>query len=532
MVTPSKSASEKLGRKHLIIIVVIVLLGLVAGALMLRGGAGKKAVEGQGHSEEAGGDDGHGHGKETAKGGKDDGHGHGSEAGGHEEEPAQGPNGGQKFSEGDFGLELKLSEEGGEPKFKAWLTEKGQPVAAAGNEVSVTLTRPSGEQTEIKLTPQGDFLESKQAVPEPHVFEATVAVVTPKEPYLFTFEKQEGKVNLTDDQIKAASISLANAAPGVIRSALQFPGEIRFNEDRTAHVVPRVAGVVESVSANLGQQVKKGDVLAVISSTTVSETRSELQGAQRRRELAKTTYEREKALWEQKISPQQDVLQAQQALREAEIATANATQKLLTLGASPSGTSLGRFELRAPFDGMVVEKHIALGESVKEDANVFTISDLSSVWAEMNVAARDLQQVRVGEKVVVRAGAFDATANGTVSYVGSLIGEQTRTARARVVIANPKGAWRPGLFVNVEVTAEEVNSPVTVSADALQTLEDKPVVFLKVPGGFVPQPVEVGRTDGKRVEIKSGLKPGASYAAAGSFVVKSEQGKSSATHTH
>ena len=226
------------------------------------------------------------------------------------------------------------------------------------------------------------------------------------------------------------------------------------------------------------------------------------------------------------------MLQAQQALREAEIATANATQKLLTLGASPSSTSLGRFELRAPFDGMVVEKHIALGESVKEDANVFTISDLSSVWAEMNVAARDLQQVRVGEKVVVRAGAFDATASGTVSYVGSLIGEQTRTARARVVIPNPKGAWRPGLIVNVEVTAEEVNSPVTVSADAVQTIEDKPVVFLKVPGGFVPQPVELGRSDGKRVEIKSGLKPGAGYAAAGSFVIKSEQGKSSATHTH
>ena len=519
MVTSSQSKSGKPGRKQLIIIFFIVLIGAIAGAFILRGGASSpKAVDAHGKSESA--DDGHGH-------------GHGNEeAGAHEEEVPKGPNGGQRFTEGDFGLELKLAEEGGEPKFKAWLTDKDKPMPLDGTEVTVSLTRPGGDQQELKLTPQAGFLTSDQIVAEPHVFDATVAVVTPAEPYLFTFSQQEGKVNMTDAQIKAASITLDTSGPAAIRSALQFPGEVRFNEDRTAHVVPRVGGVVDSVSANLGELVKKGQVLAVISSSSVSETRAELQGAQRRRELAQTTYEREKTLWEQKISPEQDVLQARQALREAEIAVANATQKLLTLGASPSSTSLGRFELRAPFDGMVVEKHIALGESVKEDANVFTISDLTSVWVEMNVAARDLQQVRVGEKVVVRAGAFDAAANGTVSYVGSLIGEQTRTARARVVLANPQGAWRPGLFVNVEVVADEVNSAVTVAAAALQTIDEKPVVFLKVPGGFIPQPVKIGRTDGKRVEIKDGLKPGATYAAAGSFVVKSEQGKSSATHTH
>ncbi|KWT97324.1 MULTISPECIES: efflux RND transporter periplasmic adaptor subunit [unclassified Variovorax] len=535
MPTTRQSASGQPGRKQIFIIILLLVLGVVAGALILRSGPAKKeAAEGHGHSEEAskGEDDGHGHGK-GAVGKGDDGHGHGAaEGGGHEGEAPKGPNGGQRFTEGDFGLELKLSEEGGQPRFKAWLYDKDKAVPPTGTEVSITLKRPGGEQQEIKLKPEGGFLTSAQAVAEPHVFEATVAVVTPNEPFLFTFEQQEGKVNMSDAQIKAASITLDSSGPATIRSALQFPGEIRFNEDRTAHIVPRVAGVVESVSANLGEQVKKGQVLAVISSSAVSETRAELQGAQRRRELAQTTYEREKTLWEQKISPEQDVLQARQALREAEIAVANATQKLLTLGATPSSTSLGRFELRAPFDGMVVEKHIALGEAVKEDANVFTVSDLSTVWAEMSVAARDLQQVRVGERAVVRAGAFDASANGTISYVGSLIGEQTRTARARVVLANPQGAWRPGLFVNVEVLANEVNSPVTVASSALQTVDDKPVVFLRVAGGFVPQPVQVGRSDGKRIEILSGLKPGSSVAAAGSFIVKSEQGKGSATHTH
>ena len=524
MVQPRSTASGRPSRKQLIVIACLIALGVVAGAFILRSGSASKSGEGaEGHAEHS----------ETAKPeGKDDGHGHGKEGAGHAEEVPKGPNGGQRFTEGDFGLELLLAEEGGTPRYKAWVYNKDKPAALEGHAVTLSLARPNGDTQELKLTPKGGVLTSEQAVPEPHVFEATVAVQTPTEPYLFTFAEMEGKVEMTEAQIQAASISLEASRAASIRSALQFPGEIKFNEDRTAHIVPLVGGVVDSVSANLGQKVKRGQVLAVVSSAMVSEMRSELQGAQRRRELAKTTYEREKTLWEQKISPEQDVLQAQQTLREAEISVANATQKLLTLGASTGSSSLGRLELRAPFDGIVIEKHIALGEAVREDTTVFTISDLSNVWAELNVPARDLSQVRVGERVVVRAGASDTTANGTVSYVGSLLGEQTRTARARVVLPNPQDAWRPGLFVTVEVVANEVNAPVTVASSAIQTLDEKPIVFLKVEGGFVPQAVQLGRSDGKRVEVISGLKPGANYAAAGSFVVKAQQGKGSATHTH
>lgn len=521
--SPSPSGGKP-SRKQLIVIVCLIALGVLAGGLILRGGSTPKADAHGAHGD---------HGDDHAKEGKDDGHGHAEGGAGHEEEQvAKGPNGGQRFTEGDFGLELLLVEEGGKPRFKAWVYDKDRPAALTGTEVTVSLARPDGTQEEIRLTPKGDVLQSEQIVAEPHIFEATVAVQTPTEPFLFTFSAEEGKVAMTDAQVKAASITIDTSGPSVIRSALQFPGEIRFNEDRTAHIVPRAAGVVESVSANLGAQVRRGDVLAIVSSAAVSELRAELQGAQRRRELAQATYERERQLWEQKISPEQDVQQARQALRETEISVANATQKLRTLGAAAGSPSLGRFELRAPFDGMVVEKHIALGEAVKEDANVFTLSDLSSVWAEMSIAATDLSRVRVGERVVVRTSASDATAEGTIAFVGSLIGEQTRTARARVVLPNPQGAWRPGLFVTVEVVASEASAPVTVASSAVQTVNDKPAIFLKVDGGFVAQPVTLGRSDGKRVEVVSGLKPGARYAAAGSFVVKSEQGKGSATHTH
>ena len=346
-------------------------------------------------------------------------------------------------------------------------------------------------------------------------------------------EAHDETIVLTDAQIQSAGIGIDKAMPARIRTSSQLPGEIRFNEDRTAHVVPRLTGVVESVPANLGQPVKRGQVLAVIASTGLSELRSELLAAQRRLALARSTYTREKQLWQEKISAEQDYLAAQQTLREAEIAVANAQQKLVALGASATGTgSLNRYEIRAPFDGIVVEKHIALGEAVKEDASIFTLSDLSSVWAEIVVPAKDLNVVRVGEKVVVRATAFDSTAEGQISYVGALLGQDTRTAKARVTLPNPKMAWRPGLFVNVDVVSGETEVPVSVLADAVQTVEDKPVVFVRVKDGFTAQPVKLGRADGKRVEVIDGLAAGTAYAASGSFVLKAELGKGSAEHSH
>lgn len=347
-------------------------------------------------------------------------------------------------------------------------------------------------------------------------------------------EKEE-MIALSDAQLKAAGVTLAAAAPAAIKVAITLPGEIRFNEDRTAHVVPKLAGVVTSVHAELGQNVKQGQVLAVIASSGLSEQRSELLSAQRRLALASTTFEREQRLWQDKISADQDYLQAKQAMHEAEIAVRNARQKIDALGtgaAADASGNLNRLELRAPFDGVVMEKHLALGEAVKEDANVFTISDLSSVWAELAVPPKDLNRVRVGETVMVKASAFEAQASGKITYVGSLLGEQTRTAKARVALANPDRSWRPGLFVNVEVLSGQADAAVVVSTEAIQTVEDKPVVFVKVAGGFRAQPVVVGRSDGKLTEVLQGLQAGAQYASAGSFVLKAELGKNSAEHAH
>lgn len=347
-------------------------------------------------------------------------------------------------------------------------------------------------------------------------------------------DEDEGLIAMDAQRMQAAGVKLAEVGPATVRTMLRLPGEIRFNEDRTAHVVPRVAGVAESVAANLGQNVRKGQLLAVLSSAAVSEQRSELLAVQKRLALARTGYAREKQLWEEKVSAEQDYLQARQSLHEAEISVANAQQKLAATGAGAGAAgALNRFELRAPFDGVVVEKHLAVGEAVQDTTQVFTISDLRSVWAEMRVAASDLPAVRVGEKATVRATAFDSSATGEVAYVGALIGQDTRTAPARITLPNPDGIWRPGLFVNVELTALSQQAALAVATPAIQRMDNQQtVVFVPVPGGFRAQPVRLGRSDVQATEVLEGLKPGQPYVVEGSFVLKAELGKASVEHTH
>ncbi|CAI8838196.1 membrane fusion protein, heavy metal efflux system [Pseudomonas donghuensis] len=344
--------------------------------------------------------------------------------------------------------------------------------------------------------------------------------------------KEEGALTLSQEQIDLAGIELAAVGPRQLQRSLSLPGEIRFDEDRTAHLVPRAAGVVESVAVVLGQQVKAGDLLAVIASPQISEQRSELAASQRRLELARSSYQREKDLWQEGISAEQDYQQARQALQEAEIAQANARQKISALSGSVVLAGGNRYELRAPFAGQIVEKHLVPGEVVNETSAAFTLSDLSRVWASFGVAPRDLPKVRAGMPVTLVASELGEQVSGTVTHVGSLLGEQTRTATVRVTLDNPRGAWRPGLFVAVQVPTEQYTAALSVPDQALQTLEEKPTVFVRSAAGFIAQTVEPGASANGFVEIRKGLQAGQQVAAQGSFILKSELGKASAEHAH
>ncbi|MFW7342381.1 efflux RND transporter periplasmic adaptor subunit [Pollutimonas sp. H1-120] len=452
----------------------------------------------------------------------------------HADSPEKGPNGGEITQAGEISVEMLLAEGSGEPRLRIWVNSSGATIAIDNITAKGQVSRPNGEVQNLSFTPVSGYLQSEQLIEEPHFFSLSVEVKVGAENKTISarLERQEGKIELSQEQITATGLLIDTAAPATLEKTLKFPGEIKFNEDRTAHVVPRLAGIVESVPATLGERVKAGQVLATISSATLADMRSELLAAQKRNALARTVYNRERKLWQEKVSAEQDFLQARAALAETEIALQNIKQKLKTVGASDDASSLSRLELRAPFDGVIIEKHITLGESVQEDASVFTLSDLRTVWVEFRIAAKDLESVQIGKKAEVSSAAFTSTVRGTVSYVGALVGQQTRTATARITLDNPDMAWRPGIFVTVDVVVNERDSDITVKADAIQTIEGQSVVFIAVPGGFVAQPVQVGAINNDRAEITSGLSAGVNYVAENSFVLKSELGKATASHSH
>lgn len=192
---------------------------------------------------------------------------------------------------------------------------------------------------------------------------------------------------------------------------------------------------------------------------------------------------------------------------------------LETLGAEER---LGWYALRAPFAGFITEKHLTLGEKVDDESSVMTIADTSSVWVRFNVYQKDLALVKAGQEVRIELGEGAPTARGTITYVAPIIERQTRTAPARVELANPRGAIRPGLYAMVHVDLEPVEAEVVVRRDAVQMLNEAEVVFAEDGDGFVPVAVRLGRSDRQHIAVLAGLEPGRRYVERGAFEMKAK----------
>ncbi|HKQ24884.1 MAG TPA: efflux RND transporter periplasmic adaptor subunit [Burkholderiales bacterium] len=513
-----------MNRRNVIVTGGIVAVGIVIGIFLTMGGKSSVNTSADSHAAKEIAQEGGGNtGTKTQEG---------------ESESIKGPHGGRLLTQGSFAIEVTIHEQGGPPEFRVYAYEAGKPSNPGEVSLQIQLERLGAPPETINFQAKQDFLSSDREIVEPHSFAVRVMAQRKGQAYRWNYEQSEGRVRIDDAAAQSAGIRIDTAGPAKIQSTLQLSGEIQFNQDRLAHVVPRLDGVVIKSAKSLGDQVREGELLAVLESRMLADLKTEHLATQTRLDLATTTFEREKRLWEERISAEQDYLASRQALAEAQITHRNVQQKLLALGLDHTAIMRGgadgltRYEVRAPIDGVVIEKHLSIGEAVKEDASIFTIADLSTVWAEMIIYPKDLDSVKIGQKVTVRATGLDAEAAGRVSYVGSLVGEQTRSAKARVTLQNPNRSWRPGLFVTVELVQSEAEVPVAVAVEAIQTYRDGKVVFVRFGEFFEARPVEPGRTDGQWIEVVNGVSPGTKYAASNSFVLKAELGKSSASHDH
>ena len=345
----------------------------------------------------------------------------------------------------------------------------------------------------------------------------------------------EGRfVHVDPGQLEELGIRVENAGPGSVGLTVELPGEVQVNGDRMAHVAPRVGGVVEEVFASLGDSVRRGQLLAVLESRELADAKAVFLATAERLKLADATFRCEERLWKDRVSSEQDYLDARRGLAEARIERRAAEQKLHALGFSQDELDeLGNrhdaeftvYRLTAPFDGTIIDRHITIGETVDSGSPVFTVADLDTVWIDLSVYQRDIGAVRAGQiaHVVTEHG---EEAELEIDFVQPLVGEATRTATARIVAPNKDHIWHPGCFVTAAVTTSQVSSRVVVPASAVIRMEDgDEVIFVETGRGFEPRLVELGRRARSGVEVVSGIEPGERYVAEGGFSLKAELGK-------
>ncbi len=187
-----------------------------------------------------------------------------------------------------------------------------------------------------------------------------------------------------------------------------------------------------------------------------------------------------------------------------------------------SNESLTEYEAKSLVDGTIIELHMAKGDLVGGEELVLTVANLDKVWAILTIYQRDINKIKVGQRVLISFGTDDKAEDGVISYVSPVVDENTRTASARVILDNYSSRWRPGIFISAKVFVSEENVPIVIDKSALQTLEEETVVFVKDGEKFMPQTVQTGLVNDTKVEITSGLKLGQQYVSNGSFTLKAE----------
>ena len=263
-------------------------------------------------------------------------------------------------------------------------------------------------------------------------------------------DEDEKIVRLDEAAVKESGIEIATAGPGKLQVHDTLSGEIAFNSDRLAHIVPRVPGVVRKCARTWATRCGPATSWPCSKAGTWRTPRRPIWRGAQRLALAQANFSREESLRQEKITAEKDYSGEQAgpgggpdcpAVRRAEAARPGLDREG---SAKPfplmPETSFTRYEITAPIDGTVVEKHIVLGEVFKEDSNpCFVIADLTSVWVDLKVHQQDLSHIRVRPDGRDQSGE-DLQTEGTIAFVSNIVSETSRMAFARMTIANPEGA--------------------------------------------------------------------------------------------
>jgi membrane fusion protein, heavy metal efflux system len=354
------------------------------------------------------------------------------------------------------------------------------------------------------------------------------------------------------EAVERNGIKTAEVTKRTISVTLAANGSIEYDRTRLAHLSTRAPGNVWKVYKQVGDSVRKGDVLGLVDAAEVGRAKAEFLQAFHQMALRSKEVERQRQM--PSALPDLQFRQLQTALSEARIRAFNAQQTLVNLGLpiradelgdiseeelsrrvrflglpdaivrtlDPVTTTANLIPLLAPFDGIVIRCEMVAGEVVRTEQPQFSVADLRRLWVLLDVRQEDIGQVDKGQRMTFKPDGMPQTA-GVVSWISTEVDEKTRTVRVRADVDNRSGQLRAHSFGLGRIFVTERSQALTVPSDAVQADGTDQVVFVRGEDGltFAPRPVRVGMRNHEYTEIVDGLRPGEIVVTTGSHLLKS-----------
>ncbi len=355
-----------------------------------------------------------------------------------------------------------------------------------------------------------------------------------------SFEAKQEKIEVNKVTIKALNIETATVKEIEIDEKVRTTGQIEEIPTNHFDVNTPVQGRVSSILIKLGDIVRQSQGLVIIESTEIAKLQAEIDQLKAELELAQSTFDREKVLFEKNISPKKDFEAAKAFLasQEAKLNAAQTNLKILTQ--QSANVDSGAFTVKAQKSGTIVENKITVGQIVSPNQLLFHGIDLSTVWASADIYERDLGKVTLGQNVYVTLdGIPNKIFEGKLTYIGSIINEDTRTLPVKATLLNKEGLLKPGAFLQLLIHTGQKKKSIVIPRTALverdkEGTEGKHdhLVYIKKEDKFIPRKIQVESHDSNSVEILSGLNTGDIVVTNGAYQLQYGESKDSHNGEH
>lgn len=338
----------------------------------------------------------------------------------------------------------------------------------------------------------------------------------------------EGFVAMSPERIASTGIQTETVTGGTLGIEILAQATVTAPPEGRSSLTARADGAVTRIFKRLGDHVGRGETVAILESREASTIAAERSAARARAQAARSALNREQRLFNAKITARQDLEAAQAASAEAEAELRRTQAAAAAAGVTGDGRSIA---VRSLIGGRITKVDVELGAFVAAGAELFEVANPRSVQIEASVSAAEAQRIRPGDGAVIElpgGGTLGATVRSSTPAVNV-------ESRAATIVLNPAGipaGLVQGQSVRARITPQgsPTSGRIVVPEEAVQSVEGRDVVFVRVANGFQATPVTVGSRSGGRVELLSGLRPGSVVVTTGAFVMKSELGASEAEH--